>query len=210
MAAVGLVIGWVLVLVVGFTWVFAESARPAETVVQSWESTPAVFPATTAVTRPAGRWMAVISLHPMCPCSKASVHELERILAETGGRLEARVLMCLTAGSTGDWKDSTLTSGLSGIAGVTVSLDEDGAESARFGATVSGHTVLFDPAGKRVFAGGITASRGQEGDNLGHDIIVANVNGAGPARMPHGTPVYGCSLANPERATSSIGDGEEK
>jgi hypothetical protein len=48
------------------------------------------------------------------------------------------------------------------------------------------------------FSGGITASRGHSGDNLGRSAVVALVT-TGESATNH-TSVYGCSLHNPERA----------
>jgi hypothetical protein len=75
--------------------------------------------------------------------------------------------------------------------------DPDGAETRRFGAATSGETLLYSPAGKLLFRGGITASRGHSGDNYGRDAIVALVNK--PSRRFSNTPVFGCSLLSKER-----------
>lgn len=76
------------------------------------------------------------------------------------------------------------------IAGVRVFADVDGKEAARFGAVTSGHVVAYDNDGVRVFSGGITGSRGHEGDNVGAERLV-DVIGGGAAAGAH---VYGCGL----------------
>ena len=53
------------------------------------------------------------------------------------------------------------------IPGVEVVSDEDDAQSAAFGAAVSGQTLLYDREGRLIFSGGITAARGHAGDNAG-------------------------------------------
>jgi hypothetical protein len=51
---------------------------------------------------------------------------------------------------------------------------------------------LYAPTGKLLFSGGITASRGHEGDNVGRSAIVSFIlNGHAPVNH---TPVFGCSL----------------
>jgi hypothetical protein len=75
---------------------------------------------------------------------------------------------------------------------VVVQPDRNGVEAARFGAETSGFVTLFDVSGHLLFRGGITASRGHAGDNVGADAIVSLVNGA-PARHRQ-TPVFGCGL----------------
>jgi hypothetical protein len=71
--------------------------------------------------------------------------------------------------------------------------DVDGAEARRFGAETSGHTFLFDSAGRLLFNGGITESRGHSGDNAGESAIVSLVNDRVSTRAE--TFVFGCSLA---------------
>ena len=78
--------------------------------------------------------------------------------------------------------------------------DVDGLEAARFGVQASGQTLLYGANGNLQFSGGITASRGHSGDNLGRSAIVALVT-TGESTTNH-TSVYGCSLHNPERAAA--------
>jgi hypothetical protein len=81
------------------------------------------------------------------------------------------------------------------ISGVTVVCDPAGTEARRFEAATSGHTAVYDAAGDRVFSGGITGARGQVGENLGGEAVVAWIC--------HGwsgtdqTAVYGCPLLSP-------------
>jgi hypothetical protein len=81
-----------------------------------------------------------------------------------------------------------------GIQGVTVVRDVDGVEAQRFGAQTSGHTLLFDSHGERLFSGGITGSRGHEGGNGVETAIVRLVNG-GRADQ-NSSFVFGCPLTD--------------
>ena len=72
-------------------------------------------------------------------------------------------------------------------------------EAERFGAETSGHTFLFDPSGRLLFNGGITASRGHSGDNAGESSIVSLINNH-TAKIGQ-TFVFGCSFK-----TQSQGD----
>ena len=69
--------------------------------------------------------------------------------------------------------------------------------AALLGARTSGHVVAYDPAGSRVFSGGITASRGHEGDSAGHESLVAGITAAAPRSY---ASVFGCTLARPDAA----------
>ena len=54
----------------------------------------------------------------------------------------------------------------------------------------------FDAKGQRLYSGGITASRGHEGDSVGGDAVAALLRGE-PTRTA-GLPAFGCRLCLPE------------
>lgn len=110
------------------------------------------------------------------------------------GKVNAYVLFVKPEGAGSDWDDTDLRRSAAAIPGVTVLTDENGVEAARFGAQTSGHTLVFDRAGRLLFSGGITASRGHVGTNAGENAVLAVVNQQAPDRQR--TPVFGCSLAN--------------
>lgn len=130
--------------------------------------------------------------HPQCPCTRASIEELNRLLSRVGGRVHADVLFYLPHSFSPDWAKSTLWRNASALPGVTVQMDVDGAEARLFGAETSGDVLLYDKDGRLLFKGGITGSRGHEGDNVGVDAVAALCQGLKVATNE--TPVYGCSL----------------
>lgn len=152
-----------------------------------------VWPA-TQIERAADRPTLVMLAHPHCPCTAASVGELAQIMARLQGRIAAYVLFVKPKGAGRDWDDTSLRRSAEAIPGVKVIFDPDGAEAHRFGAETSGHTFLFGADGRLLFSGGITASRGHSGDNVGESAIVAVVNHQAPTISQ--TLVFGCSLAN--------------
>jgi hypothetical protein len=88
--------------------------------------------------------------------------------------------------------------------------DAHGAESRRFGSATSGQVLLYDPAGRLVFAGGITPARGDMGDSFGREtLMAATAAGASPAtgaattNLTPRTPVFGCPLFAPNEITSA-------
>lgn len=93
------------------------------------------------------------------------------------------------------WERTGLWSSAAAISGVMVRADIDGEAARRFGAATSGQALLYAIDGRLLFSGGITESRGHEGDNAGRSAIAALVLGAKTA-TPAASPVYGCPLFN--------------
>jgi hypothetical protein len=90
------------------------------------------------------------------------------------------------------WDDTALRDRAASIPGIRVVTDEAGLEATRFRAAVSGLTLLYDAQGQLRFAGGITQSRGHEGDSFGGRRILAVL--AGEAADRQDAPVFGCAL----------------
>ncbi len=118
------------------------------------------------------------------------------MLARCGDAVAAHVLFLRPGGSATDWEKTDLWCAASAIPGVRVYADEAGVEAARFGAATSGHAVLYDSTGTLAFSGGITVSRGHEGDNPGRDAVTSLLT-RGRGGQPR-TPVFGCPLFNPQ------------
>lgn len=163
--------------------------------------TPAIWPDDSGLERSAGRWTLVLAVHPKCPCTDASVAELEGVLkaAPIAPELVAVVRVPDEPGRTTGWLDSPLITALRRVAEVgadRLRLIEDptGEIAASFGARTSGHAVLFDPGGAVRFSGGVTASRGMRGPSTGAASI-ASLLGGREARASRAA-VYGCPLCD--------------
>jgi hypothetical protein len=72
--------------------------------------------------------------------------------------------------------------------------DISGAHALQFGLATSGEIALYDPRGLLSFSGGITGSRGHEGDNPGAQKLRAVL--AQTAEVG-AFPVFGCPLESP-------------
>jgi len=118
--------------------------------------------------------------------------ELAQIMAHTKGKLAAYVLFLKPEKTGSDWNNTTLMKTAAAIPGVTVISDADGHEGLTFGVETSGHVLLFNADGRRLFSGGITAARGHSGDNAGESAIETLVNG-GTAKQ-NSALVFGCPL----------------
>jgi hypothetical protein len=134
-------------------------------------------------------------IHPRCPCTQASLAELERLQARLAGQVDLRIVALQPAGEAASWSDTPLIRRAALLPGIQIIADADGRESLRFRAKTSGESLLYDQAGQLVYHGGITAARGHEGDNPGSDALRWLV--AGQA-APASCPAFGCPLFSDE------------
>jgi hypothetical protein len=155
---------------------------------------PVEWPSTSHVARVPGRATLVMLAHPRCPCTRASLGELARLMTHVQGRLAATVLFLAPSDEPAGWERSDLWESAVAIPGVAVMRDQDGEEAGRFGVLTSGQVLVYNGSGHLLFSGGITPSRGHAGDNPGGAAIAALVNDE-PA--PHDAHVFGCSLITP-------------
>jgi len=153
---------------------------------------PAEWPADSAIRRTPGTPTLVMMVHPRCPCSRASISELARLMVSIQGRVSASVVFVRPKGFAEDWEKTDLWTSAAMIPGVGVSVDNEGVEARRFVSQTSGQVMLYGVDGHLLFSGGVTVARGHSGDNTGRDAIVALLTGNGSAVAQ--TPVFGCPL----------------
>lgn len=186
----------------GLVWIAALAAGLRT--LMSYESSPGAvgvvrtaWPASSKIPPPKERPTLIMLAHPHCPCTRASVAELAKIMAHVEGKVSAYVLFLTPQAAPSDWENTDLRRTAARIPGVTVVSDIDGIEARKFGGETSGHTFLYDRNGSLVFNGGITESRGHAGDNAGENAIVALVNDHHSVLAK--TFVFGCSLIDKAR-----------
>jgi hypothetical protein len=193
MAACG--VAWLAIVALGQRAMLNYDFEPATSA-----TAPAKWPANSKIPRSAGLPSIVVMAHPRCPCTRATIEELALLMTRLHGQTNAAVVFVRPPGVSEGWVKTDLWRSAVRIPGVTVTSDVDGLEAALFGTQASGQTLLYSVNGDLQFNGGITASRGHSGDNLGRSSIVALVT-TGKSITSH-TSVYGCSLHNPERAAA--------
>jgi hypothetical protein len=159
---------------------------------------PSQWPSHSRIARPNSRFTLVMLAHPNCPCTRASLAELNILMAKLHGKLAAFVIFSKPEAGAKEVKGSDLWKEAATIPDVRAVYDDRGGETQNFGGQVSGQTLLYNPKGRLVFSGGITSARGHQGDNAGVDAVISNVNGE--ARVPGHTPAFGCALHNPGTA----------
>lgn len=190
--AVGLAaVTWLALLGVGFSLLMRSEVKagvPARA--------PETWPASAHAPRVPGRPTLLVFAHPRCACTRATLRNLERVVARTGGRATITVILALPHDAPANWARSPLAEAAHAIPGVTVLVDRDELEAKRFGTRTSGQALLYDASGHLRFAGGLTPGRAHEGDNAGSDAVVALIGGNAP--VVASTAVFGCGLESPE------------
>ncbi len=182
----GLLVVWAGLVSIGLYGLLQYSFTPGLKA-----ATPRVWPAGTRVPL-SDRATLIVAVHPRCACTRATLGELEIILAQRAGHVAANILLYRPANSAIGWADTDLRSRAFEIPDLKVVDDPGGVEANRFGALTSGQVLLYSAVGSLLFEGGITASRGHYGDSTGRDAIIALLR-----HEPIGissTPVFGCSL----------------
>jgi hypothetical protein len=182
------VLAWAAVVTAGFASLLRYKAAPGET-----HQPPLRWPRESRLRGPLeGRPALVLFAHPHCPCTRASVSELARLVARVEQPVSVELVVVRPSGFEAEWDDAELRLRAATIPGATVTRDDSGKETERFRAAVSGFTVLYDGSGRLRFAGGLTASRGHEGESFGSRRVRAVLEGRAPDRED--APVFGCTL----------------
>lgn len=126
--------------------------------------------------------------------------ELSRLLAHAPQDTQVAIAFFSPSAQPESWGRTALRDRAETVPGARVIDDIDGREALLFGAINSGHVVVYDRNGILQFQGGITASRGHEGDNLGEDCALAALRGEVPSAEC--APTFGCPIAGPETSTA--------
>jgi hypothetical protein len=187
---------WLLTVGAGMRmlWAYADTpGRPA--------AAKALWPADAGFPRDTSGPVLVLFLHPQCPCSRATIAELARLLANAPAPAAIYALVYRPADADAGWERTDLWNSAAALHGVHVMTDVGGAQARVFGAFISGQTLLYGATGSLLFSGGITDARGHEGDNPGRTALTTILSGGTPAAS--GTPVFGCYLYSESDVTAS-------
>src|SRR6266566_874219 len=133
---------------------------------------PSAWPCNDLISLSSNKPLLIMFAHPRCPCTKASLGELEHLVARAKNQCEAAVFFYEPNGGSEAWSSTALIHEARSIPGVRVILDPDGNVARRFGVETSGHTLVYGADGKLLFTGGITSSRGHLGDNAGFAAVL--------------------------------------
>ncbi|HRH45202.1 MAG TPA: hypothetical protein PKY82_26425 [Pyrinomonadaceae bacterium] len=167
-----------------YTWRAGRSAIPPPKLISE-------FQVTTNKDLP----LLLIFFHPQCPCSRATLAELVRLLNSHENSIEIHIIFYKPASEPDEWVKTNIWRQASTIPGVTISVADEN-EIKRFGAITSGQTLLYDKEGNLIFSGGITNGRGHEGNNPGEKSIETFLQTNQITVSEN--PVFGCAITDSE------------
>lgn len=179
---------WTIFIGISFVWLNDYSSRPG-------------IPADVSAKLPKGIFFEsdskipklLIFVHPHCPCSHATLGELERLVATTQDLANIKIIFYKPNDKPSEWIETDLWQNARVIPNVEIAtMSEE--EIQRFGVVTSGQAILYDADGNLVFSGGITLSRAHEGNNKGRKIIEKYLHEG--EILAGETPVFGCSLTS--------------
>lgn len=181
------VIVWLGSLGAGFGWALRYETTPAAN--HDWQVRwPAGLPIPLATDRPT----LVMFLHPRCPCSEATLSELEELQARVSGRMSLQIVVLKPTTVGDEWTETSTTRHAGMIPGAVVQVDSTGGLHRAFGATTSGEVFVYQPSGTLAFHGGITPARGHRGANAGRaaieSLVLENI------ATERAALVFGCPL----------------
>jgi hypothetical protein len=180
-------VGWGVVAIAGY-WFGIDYAATESSV----QSPPDQWPAESDISRDPALPTLLIFIHPRCPCTRASVSELDRLLARHPGQMTVFGIVFRPAEMHPDWAQTSTVSHLKAIPGVKVLEDDHGVYRRLFRISTSGECLLYDTNGKLTFHGGLTVARGHEGSSQGQESLSALL--LNQECDGHTAPVYGCPL----------------
>ncbi len=180
-------LAWASVLAVGMTMLHAHGARPGDP-----GSRRGRWPIDSTISRVADWPIILVFLDPRCPCARATIAELEIILASSGNQAMTRIVLVGSPEQGAAWVDDGTWANLVKLPGVELLRDDQGLEAKRFGVATSGQVLVFHHDGELVFQGGITPSRGHQGANYGREAVIGLI--LGEKVSVSSFPVFGCPL----------------
>ena len=149
------------------------------------------LPQKSEISRDTKSFNLMVFVHPKCPCSRATIEELQK-LAHSAKNLKTTIFLLSPESIGASWSNTSLEQRARQIPGAKVYRDRNGNMARKFSAKTSGQVILYNPSGKLVFSGGITAARGQEGRNAGVLQILSLIENGNTRSTTN--PVFGCSL----------------
>lgn len=184
---------WLLV-VIGCSYCLGEYAnRPGASGAALVETVEAVGVAG----RSKGKPSLIVFIHPHCFCSWATFRQLETVLNETNDIdlpvVEIYVFVPVEE-PRGDWMNSKLVRAFAGLPNAILTKDSGGRFALNYGSLTSGSICFIDKDSKLKFSGGITSSRGHQGECSASETLKSVLGGDEVESDQARPPVFGCPL----------------
>lgn len=179
-------------------WTYSNVATAQEGPPVGWSPPP-------EIDRPNDRPTLILFAHPKCPCTRATMAAVERLQREAHAAFATRVVFFEPVDADPLWRRTDLWSRAGRLADAKSVADPGGVITAGAGVVVSGCVALLDPDGALLFWGGITPSRGHEGESIGLTAIRSILRGHEPGR--HRAPIFGCDIIGVIDHSSECGGG---
>jgi len=182
-----LLILWLLLILSGFWMLWQYANTPGS---QGHPNAGWMIPASlnTDTQKPT----LVLFAHPRCPCTRATMSELERLQGDYGDVFSTLVLFYEPIDGGDSWRSTDLWRRALTMKHTTAVADPGGELAMRAGAETSGQIMLKNVDGGLEFWGGITASRGHESESFGGIALRSLIQGLETGHRR--TQVFGCSL----------------
>jgi hypothetical protein len=180
-------LAWIVAVSTGLLTLVAHTNAPGETAAVRRE-----VPAESKIGFSADRFTLVMFVHPHCPCSMASMRELARVRSRHPEAADIQVWFYRPAGEGNDWVQTSLWDLARQTAAREPLIDDEGRVAASLGARTSGHALLFDDDRQLLYSGGITSSRGHEGDSVNVQSLERLLRRESAQFVQY--PVFGCPI----------------
>jgi len=135
----------------------------------------------------------LLAVHTMCPCSSATLKNILGLSQTERNRLDITIVVT-GPGATPNSSAQNVCLARS-IQGANLVFCSESEAVRIYHARTSGQAFIYALSGKLVFSGGLTESRGTQGDSVGMNALHLAIQGKA---CPATAPVYGCALETPQ------------
>jgi hypothetical protein len=178
---------WIAAVFSGVLALTVHSNSPGESTAISHDA-----PTHPDIVLSADQFTLMMFVHPHCPCSHASMHELARIRSQHPNDVHVQVWFYCPENKPESWVHTALWDLAFQTASQEPLVDHDGRIAADLGVQTSGHALLFASDGELLFSGGITSSRGHEGDSVNAQTLGRLLRAESAEFVQY--PVFGCPI----------------
>lgn len=153
---------------------------------------PELLSAGLPVKQQENHFQLLMFVHPRCACTRSSLRELERLLAQCPDRVTCTFFCYLPESESTEWARTNIMAQADSLPDSHVIPDAGGRWAREFDIKTSGHVLLYDPEGTLKFNGGITVGRGHEGESRGRTFIASVIRDQDQSHQQY--PVFGCPI----------------